>query len=76
MFKRVILYLTLIVTVVLILFAVLNRPNTHSLIPLFGVSNGEVVSQTEEPVEEEAGEQTVELPAELTEDPQEPAVAQ
>ena len=51
MFKRVILYLTLIVTAVLILFAVLNRKNTHSLVPLFGAPS------------EQTSEQTVELPA-------------
>ena len=59
MFKRVILYLTLIVTAVLILFAVLNRKNTHSLVPLFGAPS------------EQAVEQAVELPVDLVENEQE-----
>ena len=61
MFKRVILYLTLIVTAVLILFAVLNRRNTHSLVPLFGAPSEQTV------------EQTVKLPADVVEDEQEPS---
>ena len=59
MFKRVILYLTLIVTAVLILFAVLNRKNTHSLVPLFGAPS------------EQTMEQAVELPVDLVENGQE-----
>lgn len=59
MFKRVILYLTLIVTAVLILFAVLNRKNTHSLVPLFGAPS------------EQTMEQAVELPVDLVESVQE-----
>ena len=59
MFKRVILYLTLIVTAVLILFAVLNRKNTHSLVPLFGAPS------------EQTMEQAVELPVDLVENVQE-----
>ena len=69
MFKRVILYLTLIVTAVLILFAVLNRKNTHSLVPLFGAPSEQTMVQT------------VELPAvsvvneqELSTEPQSDAV--
>ena len=59
MFKRVILDLTLIVTAVLILFAVLNRKNTHSLVPLFGAPS------------EQTMEQAVELPVDLVENVQE-----
>lgn len=59
MFKRVILYLTLIVTFVLILFAVLNHKNTHSLIPPFGVHS--------EPTAELVVEQEAELPGEPAE---------
>ena len=59
MFKRVILYLTLIVTAVLILFAVLNRKNTHSLVPWFGAPS------------EQTMEQAVELPVDLVENVQE-----
>ena len=66
MFKRVILYLTLIATAVLILFAVLNRQNTHSLIPLFGAPSGQAVEQVVV--------QTVETSAEPTEGQQETSV--
>lgn len=55
MFKRVILYLTLIVTFVLILFAVLNYKNTHSLIPSFGAQS-EPTTELVEPVVELPGE--------------------
>ena len=69
MFKRVILYLTLIVTAVLILFAVLNRVNTHSLVPLFGAPSEQTVEQIVElSADSVVGEQ------ELSAEPQSDAV--